>query len=218
MAEAKIYEVEEEEHPHFRSAWNGEMWCPFHIAAEIINCQLDISRGVAERTLRELCAKGDVRSIRSEEYDPDEDLGPGEPEFIRPGEWLGKELDLEAKYPQVVAVSQDDLLYWIDKQSNKRQQWRSNDVALAEFLALFSYGERQDRQLENTPIKERLSRKRSLVSKAINTLWPDGVPDTITNAVLVHSVGNWLTDYCKRQGAPKPEISGDTILRAAGRK
>ena len=56
------------------------------------------------------------------------------------------------------------------------------------------------------------------MSKAIDTLWPNGVPGTVSNPVLVQHVGNWLTDYCKRENSPKPEISPDTILRAAGRK
>ena len=133
MAEEKMFE-EEEERWRIRCIWNGEMWCPFHIAAAIIDCQLDVSRGLAERMLRELCAKGDVRSIR--EHDPDdEEEVLEEPEFIRPSEWLGKELDLEVKYPHSVAVSQDDVLYWIDKQSNKRQLHRRG-VSLAEFFAL----------------------------------------------------------------------------------
>ena len=137
-----------------------------------------------------------------------------EPEFIRPSEWLGKELDLEVKWPQDVAVSQDDLLYWLGKQPNKRQQPRPS-LALAELEALGDWGQSRP-QPQDRP--ERVSRKRSLVSKAINTLWPDGVPDRVSNSALVHSVGNWLTDYCKRENSPKPEISGDTILRAAGRK
>jgi hypothetical protein len=31
-------------------------------------------------------------------------------------------------------------------------------------------------------------------------------------------MGNWITEHCKRNGLPKPDISGDTLLRAAGRK
>jgi hypothetical protein len=213
----------EEEHPGLRNLWNGEMWFPFYIAAEVIDCQLDVSRGVAERTLRELCAKGDIRSIRYDDDQEDlvvaadrDDLAEEEPEFIRPSEWLGKELDLEAKYPHVVAVSQDDVLYWIDKQPNKRQQRRRN-VTLAEFSALMKDRQRKPEE-QDQPIKERVSRKRALVDKAINALWEGRVPDSVSNPVLVQRVGNWLTDYCKQENAPKPEISGDTILRAAGRK
>ena len=133
---------EEEEHPGIRNLWNGEMWFPFYIATQVIDLQLDVSLGVAERTLRELCAKGDIRSIRYDEDQEDlvvaadrDDLAGEEPELIRPSEWLGTELDLTAKYPHVIAVSQDDVLYWIDKQPNKRQQPRRN-VTLAEFVAL----------------------------------------------------------------------------------
>ena len=208
--------LEEEEHPGIRNLWNGEMWFPFYIATQVIDLQLDVSLGVAERTLRELCGKGDVRSIRSDDIytDPDTAEFSEEPEFIRPSEWLGKELDLEAKYPHVIAVSQDDVLYWIDKQPNKRQQRRRN-VTLAEFVALMN-----GRQQKPEPpiIKGRVSRKRALVDKAINALWQGGVPGTVSNSILVHHVGNWLTDHCKRENSPKPEISGDTILRAAGRK
>jgi hypothetical protein len=207
---------EEEEHPVFRHVWSGESWCPFYFAANIIDCQLDVSRGLAERILRELCAKGDIRSIRFEDMydDPDGEELSEEPELIRPSEWLGKELDLEVKYPQIVAVSQDDLLYWLGKQPNKRQQSKQS-LTLGELFALADWGQLRP-QPQDRP--ERVSRKRSLVSKAISTLWPEGVPDAVSNPVLVHSVGNWLTDYCKRENSPKPEISGDTILRAAGRK
>ena len=199
--------------------WNEEAWWTFHAAARLIYHMIETSRGVAERTLRELCAKGDIRSIRYDDAytDPDMEEFAVEPEFIRPSEWLGKELDLEAKYPHVIAVSQDDVLYWIDKQPNKRLNERPKTgqrLTLAEFIA--SSRERQPQT--NPPIKERMSRKRALVDKAINALWQGGVPGTVSNSILVHHVGNWLTDHCKRENSPKPEISGDTILRAAGRK
>jgi hypothetical protein len=86
----------------------GEIWCPFDFAAEIIERRIG-SRGVAERTLRELCAKGDIRSIRCK--DPLEQAKA--PELIKPSEWVGKQPDLETKWPQYVMVSNIDVAYWI---------------------------------------------------------------------------------------------------------
>lgn len=196
--------------------WNEEAWWTFHAAARLIYHMIETSRGVAERTLRELCGKGDVRSIRYE--DVYGDLGMEElleePEFIRPSEWLGKEPDLEAEYPDSVGVSVSDLLIWIGEQPNMRPKG-DREMTVGEYLV---WKRQQKPEEQDQPIKGRVSRKRALVDKAINALWQGGVPGTLPNSVLVQHVGNWLTDYCKRDNSPKPEISGDTILRAAGRK
>lgn len=224
MAEPQEVKTEEEEAYEeklksfdipYHVLWNEEAWWTFHAAARLIYHMIKTSRGVAERSLRELCAKGDIRSIRYEDVYVDlgmEELGE-EPELIRPSEWLGTELDLE-KYPHVVAVSVSDLLIWIGGQPNKRPTG-DREMTAGEYLV---WKQQQKPESQDPPIKERMSRKRALVDKAINALWQGRVPDSVSNPVLVHGVGNWLTDYCKRENAPKPEISGDTILRAAGRK
>jgi hypothetical protein len=73
--------------------WGGEDWFNFDwIANEIVE-QQGVSRGVAERTLRELCATGDVRSIKSQDQEP-EDC-----EIIRPSEWVKDQVDLTGLHP-----------------------------------------------------------------------------------------------------------------------
>ena len=66
--------------------WSEEAWLTFHSAARLIYHMIVTSRGSAERSLRELCAKGDVRSIRYQEQYTNlgmEELVE-EPELIRP--------------------------------------------------------------------------------------------------------------------------------------
>jgi hypothetical protein len=222
MAEEKEEKEQEQEwegeQPYYLThwPWQGEGWLLFYVAVDEIENKLDVSRGLAERSLRELCGKGDVRSVRFEDTEFEEDAD--EPEVIRPSEWFGKELDLEVKWPQGIAVSQDDVGYWIDKQPNKRTQPKpTRPQTLHDLIAQQVQPDPQIKE-QDPPIKGRVSRKRSLVSKAISTLWEGGIPGTVSNPVLIQHVGNWLTDYCKRENSPKPEISPDTILRAAGRK
>jgi hypothetical protein len=62
------------------------------------------------------------------------------------------------------------------------------------------------------PAKPRSSRKRDLARQAIEALWPDGVPQELINDRIEDAVVKRL----KAKGLP--EISRDTILRAAGRK
>ena len=65
----------------------------------------------------------------------------------------------------------------------------------------------QQPRVRTPPTRERASR-------AIQALYPDGVPDHVTlpNAKLCRSVGDWL----KKQKLP--EVSDATILRAANRR
>jgi hypothetical protein len=73
--------------------WQSELWFNFHwIANEIVE-QQDVSKGVAERTLRELCATGDVRSIKGSGHDEEPH------EIIRPSEWVKDQIDLTVSPP-----------------------------------------------------------------------------------------------------------------------
>jgi hypothetical protein len=64
------------------------------------------------------------------------------------------------------------------------------------------------------------SRKRALAKQAVNDLWPGGVPKDkdLLNKQIEKEVDNWITAHCKQANLSKLEVSGDTILRAAGRK
>jgi hypothetical protein len=85
--------------------WDGEHWITFYWACVEIKRQLGLSEGVAQRTLRELCGKGDIRSMRYEVGLIDDELGygpllhpPNPIERIKPSEWLKGELDLDLSW------------------------------------------------------------------------------------------------------------------------
>jgi hypothetical protein len=67
-------------------------------------------------------------------------------------------------------------------------------------------------QLKQPPIGPQVARERA--SRAIQTLYPDGVPDqfTVPNTVLFRQVGDWLKER------KLPNVSDATISRAAGRR
>ena len=85
------------------TTWNDDEWVVFSLAAKAVSVTLGWSIGVAERTLRELCAKGDIRSIRAT-LGHDED----DPEVIKPSQWLHSEVDLEGPTVHYVSISVDD--------------------------------------------------------------------------------------------------------------
>jgi hypothetical protein len=168
---------------------DGDDWIAFGEAARKIEERLKVSVGRSEVTLRDLCASGEVRSVRikydidpSDPYDPD--AMPVEVKMVRPSEWRTTEADLDG----FIEVSEGDLEYWlgeqgappaaaIERQTVPRTQW-----------------------------------KQALVRKAIAELWPDVIPEDLVNGQIEQRIGERL----KRMGAPP--ISRDTILRAAGRK
>jgi hypothetical protein len=139
--------------------------------------QLGLGLGTAQRTLRDLCASGDVRSVRW-------DAGDEEPQLIKPSEWLKDQVDFEASETLDIRISDDDLRHWQGP----------------------------------TEPAERTASKRNWAKQAIKALWPDGIPKPLGNPQIEKQVGDWLTEYCKKNGLAKPEISRDTILRAANRK
>jgi hypothetical protein len=75
--------------------------------------RLDLSVGSIERTLRQLCASGDVRAIRpvEEEYS-----------LIAPSKWSAAEVD----YHAWVYVSGDDLRHWFDNQEPAKVEVRTS--------------------------------------------------------------------------------------------
>ena len=70
-------------------------------------------------------------------------------------------------------------------------------------------------RLKQRPRKKRKP-KLERTQAAINTLYPNGVPDqaTLPNATLCQQV----SDKLKNSRPPLPSVSDDTILRAAGRR
>jgi hypothetical protein len=168
---------------------DGDDWIAFSEAAWKIEERLNVSVGHSQVTLRNLCASGEVRSVRikydidpSDPYDPD--ATPVEVKMVRPSEWRTTEVDLDG----VIEVSDGDLEYWLG------QQGAPPAAAI-------------ERQLVPRP-----QWKQALVRKAIAELWPNDIPEDLVNGQIEQRVGECL----KRMGAPP--ISRDTILRAAGRK
>jgi hypothetical protein len=99
--------------------WHGVGWTDFAEAAKEIMSNLGMSLGFAETKLRELCAAGYVKSMKYDAFtgQPDEE-NPPETALIKPSEWVGAQLDLALTPPYTtVAVSTDDLRYWIAQQA-----------------------------------------------------------------------------------------------------
>jgi hypothetical protein len=171
--------------------WRGEDWFNFDWIANEIAEQQGISRGVAERTLRELCATGDVRSIKAN----GQDEKPDDPEIIRPSEWVRDQVDLTVGDEIWIFVSAGDIQYWLHKQAEASGRPAK----------------------ELVPPIGRTSRKQRLARTAVSHLWPQGPPE-LTNPQIEKQVDEWITVHCKKNNIPKLEIGRDTILRAAGRR
>ena len=142
--------------------WDGEPWITFYWASIEIKRELGLSEGVAQRTLRELCAKGDIRSMRYEvgliggEYGP---LHPIKP--IKPREWLKDELDLDLEWTSdgdeevgpegyCVEVSVEDFVHWLVKQP------------------------KPERKAKAAPSEKG---KRPKIKRLLAEMYPNGVPD-----------------------------------------
>jgi hypothetical protein len=186
--------------------WRADEWVHFHDAAEAVATELKLSVGVAERRLREQCASGDVRSIRYEAIEDDGEIMQliDNPLPIKSREWAQDQLDItpdtadDQAVTEYVDVSKGDVEHWIEGAQNPK---------MASVTAEAS-----------TTAPKRASRKREFATLGINELWCDGVPASLPNTEIEKQFGLWLTEHCKQHKLPKPEISRDTILRAAGRK
>jgi hypothetical protein len=67
---------------------------------------------------------------------------------------------------------------------------------------------------------ERNALKADWAKKAISALW-NGHPPALaelSHKDLIRQVDKWIFAECQRQNVPPPEISGEAILRYAGRK
>jgi hypothetical protein len=170
-----------------------EPYIHFLSAAEEIHKQLELSRGAAQKRLREVCASGDIR-VWKEPYSSTvrgEPHGEGPPEFVNAAEWRATEVDQ--------ATDEDGCHYWVRLSEEDFEYWLSQ---------------------QKKPRAKPLPRKRALAKQAISELWADGIiPETVTNKEIEKQVGEWIAEDCKQKNMRRqPEISRDTILRAAGRK
>lgn len=152
---------------------DGDDWIAFGEAAWRIEGRLNVSVGHSQVTLRNLCASGEVRSVRIEyDIDPsdDPDATPVEVKMVRPSEWRTTEVDLDG----VIEVSEGDLEYWL------REQGAPPPAVI-------------ERQLMPQP-----QWKQALVRKAIAELWPNDIPEDLVNGQIEERVCERL----KRMGAP----------------
>jgi hypothetical protein len=198
----------------FAMSWQGDCWYGFRWIADVIAEREGVSRGVAERTLRELCATGDVRSIRYHTITDEEQ----EPEIIRPSEWVKDQVDLADDILIWIFVSAGDVQYWLDKQATEAGRPLKR-LSLQHWID--ELGEEPKEAAEPVlDTKARASRKLTMARTAISDLWPQEQkpPEELTNPQIEKQVDEWITSYCKKNNLPKPDIGRDTILRAAGRR
>jgi len=93
---------------HLVGPSDGDDWIAFGEAAWRIEERLNVSVGHSQVTLRNLCASGEVRSVRIEyDIDPsdDPDATPVEVKMVRPSEWRITEVGLDG----ITEVSEGDL-------------------------------------------------------------------------------------------------------------
>jgi hypothetical protein len=155
----------------------------FLFGAQQIERRLGMTPGAAQTKLRELCASGEVRSW-SEPYTiiNGKPQGEGPSKRIEPSKWRQREIDL--------MTDSDGCYYFVSISKTDLLGWL-------------------DKKAVGKP-KPVGKRPRDVAKQAVNELWPNGIPDTLTNTSLVKQVGDWLKQHNVR------DISRDTILRAAG--
>jgi hypothetical protein len=181
--------------------WLEEDWISFDWASDEISRRLGLSKGLAQTTLRELCGKGVIRVIRYGMVFVGDKLEALDipAQDVLPSEWLKDQVDLvdDNRFP-------DD--YWIAIDVNKAdfEHWLVRQA--------------QPKTRADGKSKSRKSPKRDLVREAIKSLWNGAMPKEMPNGLIEQQVGVWITSYCKGNNIPKPDISGATILRIAGRK
>jgi hypothetical protein len=180
--------------------WEDEQWIKFHIAVKEIEA-LGLSRGAAERTLRVLCGSGDIRSICHDSMDC-ESVDSPQPVLIDPGEWRETgELDLHGKSVNRLMRIEGKLV----SQSVFYDLVRVSEADFRHWL-------KKQRPTTTEP-KQKSTRPRDIAGEVIEAIWPKrDIPKTVSNAQIEQQVGKRLKEL------GRSEISGDTILRAAGRK
>jgi hypothetical protein len=129
-------------------------------------------------------------------------LTPEEAYALREKSWSSVEGDLYALPPDIELSVEDAKHIWME-------------VALPESLTrTLDVGNAQpDGGPPERQRRPRSQPERDRAKDALAALYPKGVPDqgTLSNVRLHKAVGDW----CQQNG--RPEISKDTILRAAGR-
>jgi hypothetical protein len=185
----------------------GETWLSFQWAATEIKRRHNLSLGIAQKTLRQLCADGDIRSLR---YQPSTDHVGGVGGFIvpdenavvgliKPSEWRRDEVDFETDDDwatgRSVEVSLGDLQYWLDAQAKDAGK--------------------PAEKIETT--KKTLTLKQTEIARAVAKAFPEGI-EGLSNTQVARRVGDEIAASRKEKNLPKLDISDDTILREVGRR
>jgi hypothetical protein len=118
-----------------------------------------------------------------------------------------------------IAEQQNEVRWW-----EKDRRWLGLQSVLAsepKFWKWFNgeIGAPKTATAQTVPLN-RSRNKRDRARKAIDALWPDGVPNQsiLDNGQLCGQVTIWLKKETARQRLQYVPISDDTILRAAGRR
>jgi hypothetical protein len=189
--------------------WRDEEWCNFYVMAEEIQRCEGVSRGVAERTLRELCATGDVRSIKFNGENAMNEY-PSDAELIRPSEWVKDQVDLAVGDEIWVFVSEADAEYWLDKQAQAAgRPPLKHKHTIREWVEASASGDKQTAQEPSSapiPATSRISRKQAMARTAISHLWQGRPPEELTNPQVEQQVGQWVKVHCKKNNLPEPDI------------
>jgi hypothetical protein len=143
---------------------NEEPWLSFYTATQEIERRLGMSRGVAQKTLRELCSSGAIRS-QKQPYTTVNSAPQGEGpwERIEPSEWRDREIDL--------MTDADGCRYLVDVSENDFRQWLDQ---------------------EDAPERQSGPRKRGLAKQAVDALWPKGVPPHLSNKEVEQEVADHM--------------------------
>jgi hypothetical protein len=168
-------------------------WLSLYAAALEVEQRFGVSQAVARKKLRRACADEHIKSMKAPRDEPSMKARRDEPtirlpfeywEPVAPSEWREREVDYDG--PDADGCKIEVMIYEPDFRF-----WIKGDISKS---------------------NRRAPRKRDLVERALNAIWPDGnIPESILNKEIERKVGELL----KREGR---DISRETILRAAGRK
>jgi hypothetical protein len=173
-------------------------WITFYEAARDIHERIGGSLAEAQMKLRRACG-GELIRTRKAPYDEQHQLPFDFWTRVAPREWRKREVDYDGPNADgckmVPMIHEDDFRQWLDK-----------------IIAAVP-------PLPGGPVK-RAKPKRELAKRVIADLFPQGVPtrEVPSDPDLCRQVQGRLPGYCKENNIPRPVISDDTILRAAGRK
>jgi hypothetical protein len=192
-------------------------WIAFSEATKIVRDCLKVSALAAENLLRgaldELSVRLDSR-LAERLKATYEDRRGNKPTTVEVGSALdllaqsAAQGELKRELAENPCINEQELLAWLSRRAMQTHE-AGHAVAVV------------PQKTHETPVDKpaRRQNQRDRAQRAINILWPNGLPDQtmLPNGSLCSQVVEWLTENCKRQNIRFVPISDDTILRAAGR-